>query len=96
MSNLTPNMITLHSVHTPNGNRFELRGLTEEDITLLSIAMKPGRKEIAQELDQMRNPTVKAIAHATNQENTADRLQHISTRLMEISQALNSSAIKSH
>lgn len=74
---------------------YSLHGLTMEDVTLLSLALKVGRKEVAKELDQIKNVTIKAMMEQeSSHEEKLAKQEHISERLMDISQALNSAPIK--
>jgi len=88
-------MITLHSKPTSEGIRFSLEGLTEHDLLLLALAIKPCRRAVAQELETIQNPTIRSLRETGFLNgNNKEVQEQLSERLMQISQALNSSALK--
>ena len=87
--------ITLHKVLKGNVPTFELRGLTNADCLLMALVMKSSRSEIASSLDDLRNPTIKAIMENGNQlSNQADRVEAMNERITEILSVLNSTPQK--
>lgn len=82
---------------TSNGHEksFSLHGMTENDVLLLALAIKPFRKQVAQELESLQNPTIQSLRETGVLIGNNKEVQlQISARMMEFSQALNSSATK--
>lgn len=81
--------ITLIQDPTLRGiERFSLRGLTREDVLLISLALKPSREDLGRRLDDLRDPTIRTLTtiYPLGELPNVDRLCQ---RLADIDQVLN-------
>lgn len=74
---------------------YGIMGIEQEDLYTLSLALKPMRKELANEIHTLQNPTIQALSKVSTQVITSVEIaEKASHRLFMISQAINGSAKK--
>lgn len=91
------NKIILVKEPAPNNpDAYSIKGLSREDLLLLSVAIKPHREELARRLDDLRDPTIRTLTALSSEPGKMPELAELCLRLAQFSELFTGTPIERH